>query len=44
MPFPLREAELFYCGPHGLRDAIVNGLKANGQPPRRVHAEAFELR
>ncbi|MBK6867312.1 MAG: ferredoxin reductase family protein [Burkholderiales bacterium] len=42
--FALRDAELFYCGPTGLRDAIVSGLKAMGQKPRRVHSEAFELR
>jgi len=42
--FPLRESQLFYCGPTGLRDAIVSGLAAMGQRPRRVHSEAFELR
>ncbi len=42
--FPVREAELFYCGPAGLREAIVAGLKSIGQSPRRVHCEAFELR
>ena len=43
-PFPLRDAELFYCGPAGLRDAIVSDLQATGQRPRRIHHEAFELR
>jgi len=43
-PFPVRESELFYCGPTGLRDAIVSGLEAMGQSPRRVHHEVFELR
>ncbi|HCF5089256.1 TPA: ferredoxin reductase family protein [Pseudomonas aeruginosa] len=43
-PFPLHESELFYCGPTGLRDAVVSGLQAAGQRPRRVHHEAFELR
>lgn len=42
--FPLRDSELFYCGPPGLRDAMVSGLKAMGQSPRRVHCEAFDLR
>lgn len=42
--FPIREAELFYCGPTGLCDSIIAGLKAIGQNPRRVHCEAFELR
>ncbi len=44
LPFALRESELFYCGPAGLRDAIASGLKAIGQSPRRMHSEAFELR
>lgn len=44
VPFALRDAELFYCGPTGLRDAVVSGLKAMGQKPRRVYSEAFELR
>lgn len=43
-PFPPRQAELFYCGPKGVRDAIVSGLKALGESPRRVHHQAFELR
>lgn len=42
--FPMRESELFYCGPTGLREAITAGFKAIGQSPRRVHSEAFELR
>lgn len=44
VPFALPGADLFYCGPAGLRDAILAGLKTMGQSPRRVHAEAFELR
>lgn len=43
-PFPLREAQLFYCGPAGLRDAVVADLRASGQCPRRIHHEAFALR
>lgn len=43
-PFPLRESQLFYCGPTGLLEAVSSGLKAIGQSPRRVHCEAFELR
>lgn len=43
-PFSLRESELFYCGPVGLREAMVSGLKSMGQSPRRVHYEEFELR
>jgi ferredoxin-NADP reductase len=44
VPFPLCESELFYCGPAGLRDAVVSGLQATGQRPRRVHHEVFALR
>ena len=44
LPFAAREAELFYCGPAALRQTITTGLKALGQMPRRIHAEAFALR
>lgn len=44
VPFPLREATLFYCGPAGLRNSVMSGLRAMGQRPRRVHSEAFTLR
>lgn len=43
-PFPLSESELFFCGPDGLRDAIVSDLQAMGEKPRRIHHEAFALR
>jgi len=43
-PFPIREADLSYCGPTSLRDVIVSGLKTMGQNPRHVHCEVFELR
>lgn len=44
VPFAITQAELFFCGPCGLRDSIVAGLRAMNQPPRRVHSEAFEFR
>jgi hypothetical protein len=44
VPFPIREADLSFCGPVGLRKAILAGLSAMGQSPRRVRSEAFELR
>lgn len=44
VPFPIAEAELFHCGPTGLRDAILTELKRLRQSPRRIHSEAFELR
>lgn len=42
--FPIRQADLFYCGPAGLKDGILAGLKDRGQSPRRVRFEVFELR
>ncbi|MDP3340430.1 ferredoxin reductase family protein [Frigidibacter sp.] len=42
-PFPLREADLWFCGPAGLKDGILAGLKAQGQSPRRVRFEHFEF-
>lgn len=44
VPFPLGGSELFFCGPAEMREAIVAGLKARGESPRRVHHEAFEFR
>lgn len=44
VPFQIREADLFFCGPNGLKDTILTGLKAKGLSPRRVHFERFELR
>ena len=44
VPFAICKAELFFCGPQGLRDSIVAGLKAMNQSPRRVHSEAFAFR
>lgn len=44
VPFSMSESELFYCGPEGLRKAIVKDLKAMGQSPKRIHYEEFELR
>lgn len=44
VPFPVSEAELFFCGPGEMRETIVAGLRARGESPRRVHHEAFEFR
>ena len=40
-PFPIREADLWFCGPTGLKNAILKDLKASGQTPRRVRYEHF---
>lgn len=44
VPFAITEAELFFCGPCGLREGILAGLRAMNRPPRRLHSEAFEFR
>lgn len=42
-PFAVRQADLWFCGPTGLKDGILKGLKAQGQTPRRVRFEQFEF-
>ena len=42
-PFAVRDADLWFCGPKGLKDGILKGLKALDQTPRRVRFEYFEL-
>ena len=43
-PFLIKDADMFYCGPVGLRTALERDLAAMGQLPRRIHTEVFELR
>ena len=43
VPFAIRQADLWFCGPTGLKDGILKGLKAQGQTPRRVRFEQFEF-
>ena len=38
-----RHAEIWFCGPSGLADALRQGIHAMGWRPR-FHQEAFELR
>ncbi|WP_244513214.1 MULTISPECIES: ferric reductase-like transmembrane domain-containing protein [unclassified Ensifer] len=38
------EADLWFCGPPALREAIVKGLKDIGKGPRRVEFEQFQFR
>lgn len=42
-PFAPREADLWFCGPQGLKDSMVEGLAALGQKPRRLRFEHFEF-
>jgi len=44
LPFAMRDAELWICGPVQMRRAILARLKANGQMPKRVRHEEFEFR
>jgi predicted ferric reductase len=42
-PFAVKNADLWFCGPTGLKDGILKGLNALGQMPRRVRFEQFEF-
>ncbi|WP_296641886.1 hypothetical protein [Roseinatronobacter sp.] len=42
-PFAVRDADLWFCGPKGLKDGTLKGLKALDQTPRRVRFEYFEF-
>lgn len=44
VPFDLNGAELWFCGPPPLREAIVKGLKSAGVRLSRVEYERFEFR
>lgn len=39
-----RNAEVWFCGPRGLADALKRGLKEGGIAGLHFHQEAFELR
>lgn len=39
-----KNAEVWFCGPSGLADALKNGLRESGITGLRFHQEAFELR
>jgi predicted ferric reductase len=43
-PFRPDGADFFFCGPVGLRNGILKGLKSLGIVPRRVWFELFEFR
>jgi len=42
--FPIKEADMYYCGPTGLLAAMERDFAALGQAPRTIHTELFELR
>ncbi|KAF0132371.1 MAG: oxidoreductase flavocytochrome subunit [Xanthobacteraceae bacterium] len=42
-PFPVGRADLWFCGPKGLKDEVLEGLASLGQSPRKVRFEHFEF-
>lgn len=44
LPFDLRDAQMWFCGPAPLRKALLAQFKAAGRKPRSVHFERFEFR
>ena len=42
-PFPPGTADLWFCGPAGLRRTVLGGLDRVGQNPRRVRFEHFDF-
>lgn len=44
VPFEVNGSDLWFCGPPGLRSAIVSGLKKAGNKLRRMEFERFEFR
>ena len=42
-PFPPGTADLWFCGPAGLRRAVLRGLDRLGQNPRQVRFEHFDF-
>lgn len=43
-PFDPNEADVFFCGPTGLRNAILRDFTTLGIKPRRIWFELFEFR
>jgi predicted ferric reductase len=43
-PFPVRDADMYFCGPEAMKQDLLRGLADAGQSPRHVHLELFEMR
>ncbi len=41
---PLRDAEIFFCGPVSMRRQLAHDFRAAGVPAKRFHFEEFEIR
>ncbi|MCH2094123.1 MAG: ferric reductase-like transmembrane domain-containing protein [Rhodobacteraceae bacterium] len=44
VPFEMKDAGLWFCGPAPMREAVLKDLKASGNRPKSVHFEEFEFR
>ena len=44
VPLVLKESDVYFCGPKGLRVNVLDKLKMLGHAPRSIHFEMFELR
>jgi predicted ferric reductase len=44
LPFDIKSASFWFCGPAPMREALVKDLKAAGNTPGAVHFERFEFR
>lgn len=44
LPFEAKGAEIWFCGPAPLRNAIERGLKKIGLPPSKIWFEQFQFR
>lgn len=42
-PFAVGDADLWFCGPDGLRQTVLDGLAGLGQRPQRLRFERFDL-
>lgn len=44
LPFDIKQASFWFCGPAPMREGLIKGLKAAGKKPHSVHFERFEFR
>lgn len=42
-PFPLRQSDLWFCGPEGLKSTLLHELKEKKQSPKRLRYEHFDF-
>ncbi len=44
LPFDLRDAGIWFCGPVALRKALLAQFRSSGKKPNSIHFEKFEFR